>query len=514
MKRQQLVTARTTLLREAEALKGADGTFADDAIRAAFDAKMAEIERIDAQIRAIDAAPQPAQPDDAAIRAAAATAERERITGIQTAVRVAKLPAAFGERLVASGVTLDQARSDIFAEMARIDAAKPGPEPQPPSIQMGADARDKFLRGAINWLLVKGGGAEVVARAAKTDVAAIDPGEFRGLTLVDLARECLSRAGAKMRGLDKTRIIAEAFTRRDITQSTSDFATLLENTMHKVLQASYAMTPDTWSKWCARGTVSDFRAHNRYRMGSFGALDALAENGEFKSKAISDAEKGTITATTKGNIINVSRQMIVNDDMGAFSRLLTMLGRAAALSVEVDAYALIGLNAGLGPTQTDSQPLFHSANRSNVGSQAALSAAALDADRIIMASQKDVGGNDYTDLRPAVLLVSASLGGQARVINLSQYDPDAVANKALNRPNVVAGLFRDVVDTPRITGNRRYLFADPTIAPVFEVAFLEGQTSPYLETKDGWNTDGAEMKVRFDYGVAAVDWRGAVTNAG
>lgn len=439
--------------------------------------------------------------------------ERERITGIQMIVRVAKLGAELAADLIGRGVTLDQARKAVFDKLAEAPEQKDGPGQGPSGVRMGEDARDKFLRGAVNWLLVKGGGAEVVTRAEKTDVAAIDPGEFRGLTLLDLAKECLVRAGVTVRGLDKTRIIAEAFTRRDITQSTSDFAVLLENTMHKVLQASYAMTPDTWSKWCARGTVSDFRAHNRYRMGSFGALDALAENGEFKSKAISDAEKGTITASTKGNIINVSRQMIVNDDMGAFSRLLTMLGRAAALSVEVDAYALIGLNGGLGPTQSDSQPLFHT-NRLNVATTGALSAAALDVDRVFMASQKDVGGQEYTDLRPAVLLVPATLGGQARVINASQYDPDAVANKAINRPNLVAGLFRDVVDTPRITGTRRYLFADPTIAPVFEVAFLEGQTSPYLETKDGWNTDGAEMKVRFDYGVAAVDWRGAVTNAG
>jgi len=46
------------------------------------------------------------------------------------------------------------------------------------------------------------------------------------------------------------------------------------------------------------------------------------------------------------------------------------------------------------------------------------------------------------------------------------------------------------------------------------VAFLDGQTEPVLETKDGWDVDGAEMKVRLDYAVGAVDWRGAVTNAG
>ena len=127
---------------------------------------------------------------------------------------------------------------------------------------------------------------------------------------------------------------------------------------------------------------------------------------------------------------------------------------------------------------------------------------------------KDPWGNEYLDLRPAVLLVPVGLGGQARVINQSQYDPDTVANKAQMKPNVVAGLFRDIVDTPRLSGTRRYLFADPALAPVIEVAFLEGQESPVLESQDGWRVDGTEMKVRLDFGVAAVDYRGAVTNAG
>jgi hypothetical protein len=94
-----------------------------------------------------------------------------------------------------------------------------------------------------------------------------------------------------------------------------------------------------------------------------------------------------------------------------------------------------------------------------------------------MASQKDPSLNEFLDLRPAVLLLPIGLGGQARVINQSQYDPDNVASgsKAQMKPNVVVGLFGDVVDTPRLTGTRRYLFADPSIAPVLEVAFLDGQ---------------------------------------
>jgi phage major head subunit gpT-like protein len=444
------------------------------------------------------------------IRTAAQAAERERCIGIRQAVRAAKLSDTVADKLIADGTALDAARASVLEQLAAADASTRTTSTV--AVIAGEDARDKFMRGAASWLLIKGGMADVVARAEKTTADKLEPGEFRGLSLLDLARHCLEQGGVNTRGMDKMRLVGQAFMHRSgITQSTSDFATLLENVMHKILQASYATAPDTWSKWCNRSTVSDFRAHNRYRMGMFGALDALTETGEFKNKPINDAEKASITAATKGNIINVSRQMIVNDDMGAFARLLSMLGRAAGLSVEIDAYAELLKNSGLGPTQSDSQPLFH-ANRVNVGTGAALSVNALDADRIVMASQKDPWGNEYLDLRPAVLLVPIGLGGQARVTNDAQYDVDA-SNK-FQVPNKVRGLFREVVDTPRITGTRRYLFADPSVAPVFEVAFLEGQTEPVLESQDGWRVDGTEMKVRFDYGVAAVDYRGAVTNAG
>lgn len=509
-----LQSDRATLVREAEALR-TGGQFADDQARAAFDEKMAKIEALDAQIRAAEQAPPtPALPvvTDAQ-RAEILATERTRVDGIQNSVRVAGLDAPFAADMVQRGLSLDAARTAIFARLEE----RSNENPTNPRIAIGEDAKDKWFRGAANWLLVKGGAAPLIARATKVEEGTIDPGEFRGMTLLDLARQALERSGRAIVGMEKQRLVSEALTfRSGITQSTSDFATLLENVMGKVLQAAYSITPDTWKIFSSQGSVSDFRAHNIYRMSTFGALDSLNENGEFKNKAISDGEKGTITAVTKGNIINVSRPMIVNDDMGVFTRLLTMLGRAAALSVEIDVYALLAQNSGLGPTMLDGNTLFH-ANHNNLTTGAAITAAAIDLDRVAMAQQKDVSGNDYLDLRPAILVLPVGLGGVARVINQSQYDPDTVANKSQMKPNIVVGLFRQIVDSPRVTAistTRRYLFSDPSIAPVIEVAFLEGQTAPVLETKDGWRSDGAEMKVRFDYGVAAIDYRGAVTNAG
>jgi len=404
------------------------------------------------------------------------------------------------EVLADPSLTIEAIQAKLLAKMGE-GQAPANPQGAHPQISTVADEADKKRDAAVSALLVRAG-VQVDASVR----ASMGGNPFRGHTLLDMARASLSRAGVRTDGMNKMDLVAAAF-----TQGTSDFPVLLENAMHKALQAAYATQALTWSRFCATGSVSDFRAHNRYRLGSFGSLDAVNELGEFINKTIPDGEKGSIQASTKGNIINLSREAIINDDLGAFVGLSAMLGRAAARTVEADVYTLLALNAGLGPVMGDGKTLFH-ADHKNLTTTALISMAALDLDRVAMASQTDVSGNDYLDLRPAVLVVPIGLGGTARSINEAQYDPDT-ANK-LQKPNVVNGLFRDIVDTPRITGTRRYLFADAAEAPVIEVAFLDGQQEPYLERQEGFDVDGSRFKVRLDYGVGAVDFRGAVTNAG
>ena len=404
------------------------------------------------------------------------------------------------EVLADPGLTIETIQARLLAEMGK-GAEPANPQNAFPKVETVADEGDKRKDAVVASILARAG---VVQDAAAR--AALSSNPYRGDRLLDTARASLQRAGVSVSGMTPMEVVAAAF-----TQGTSDFPVLLENAMHKTLQAAYATAALTWNRFCATGSVSDFRAHNRYRTGSFGSLDAVNELGEFVNKSIPDGEKASITAGTKGNIINLSRTAIINDDLGAFVGLSNMLGRAAARTVEADVYALLALNSGAGPTMGDGKTLFH-ADHGNITTGAAITMAALDLDRVAMASQKDVSGNDYLDLRPAVLLVPIGLGGTARSINDAQYDPDT-ANK-LQKPNIVNGLFRDIVDTPRMTGTRRYLFADPSEAPVLEVAFLDGNQNPYLELQNGFDVDGARYKVRLDYGVGAIDYRGAVTNAG
>lgn len=398
---------------------------------------------------------------------------------------------------IRAGQTVEQVRATVLDELAKRDASAGGSFNR---VSAGADQTDKHRAAAAEVLMARQG---VQLEPGKAVRAAAD-NPFRSYTLLDFARHGLEQAGVRTAGMSKMELVGRAF-----TQTASDFPILLENVMQKTLQAAYATAPDTWSRWCATGSVSDFRDHPRYRVGSLPNLQDLTENGEFRNRPVPDADRSRIRAGTKGNIINLSRQAIINDDLGAFLGLATAFGRAARRTIEADVYALLTSNSGNGPTMQDALPLFDAAHN-NIGTTQALTVTAIDNARTLMARQTDFAGNEFLDLRPAIWLGPMELGGTARVINDSQFDPDA--NNKLQRANMVARLFSDIVDTPRLLGsaNRWYAVTAPADAPVFEVAFLDGNDAPYLELENGFDVDGARWKARLDFGIAAIDWRGIV----
>lgn len=516
---------RARVLREAEQLRGENGAFSSDEDRAAFDAKMREIDEIDATIRKLEAegnphlTPAPMRNAEE-LRAQAQREERERVAEIQRMVRRARVAQSVADTLIEEGTSIDDARARVLDEIATASEAR-GPQ-GPSGVQMGEDADDKWRRGVAAWLFSKAGVATMIRQVMKAnpehpDFAnlALDPSEFRGLSLMELARESLQRRNVSVRGLDKMRIVDLAV-RAPGANTTSDFVVALENVLHKTLLAAYSLMPDTWRRFCATGSVSDFRAHPRYRTGYLGRLSKLGQSSEYTNKAIPDAVKEAIAADTYGNILSLSRQAIINDDMGVFSRVAVQLGRAAALSIELGVYDLLVENGGLGPLMGDGNPLFD-ASHNNIGTGSDLTVSGIDGDRVVMATQMDPSGNEFLDLRPAALVLPIGLGGHARVINEAEFDTDRVNATTTNRflvPNKVRGLFREIVDTPHLEGTRRYLFADPGMMPVIEVAFLDGVQEPFLEMREGWRTDGVEWKERHDFGIAAVETRGAVTNAG
>ncbi|WFC43246.1 ClpP-like prohead protease/major capsid protein fusion protein [Pseudoxanthomonas sp. SE1] len=322
-----------------------------------------------------------------------------------------------------------------------------------------------------------------------------------------LAEQSLITAGVNTRTMDRDQI-----SRMALAQSTGDFPLILENVLHRMLLTAYRLQQFTWSRFCATGSLTDYRPHNRYHMGSFSDLKPVNEEGEYENGILSDAAKETIQGSRKGRILQITPEVLVNDDLGAFSRPTTFLGQAAARTIEKDVYALLGQNAGMGPLMSDGLTLFHADHGNIATSAGAPTIARIDAGRQQMAQQKDVGGNDYLDILPAIFLGPLSLGSTARELNAQEYNDEA--QRQQKKPNVVRGLFADVVDSPRLSGLAWLMLADPNVEPVIEVAFLNGVQTPTLEQEVNFRTDGVSWKVVHRYGVGAVGFRGAHRNAG
>jgi hypothetical protein len=464
---------------------------------------------------------------DAAIRETAGqqaqVAERQRISEVRKLARLHGMGETWAQNLIDAGTSVDDARAAVLTDLAERDAEVPTAGAL--RIGAGEDERDKFIRGVTVALIERSGQGEMLERAraknpkAMKGVETEGGDEFRGYSPLELARLCLDRNRIPHRGLMPLELVGRAFTAvrtgSSNFQSTADFPLILENVLGKVSLGSYILQTNTWEQFCKVEEVVDFRTSNRYRTGSFTGLDVIAEHGEYKTGTIPDASKYSIGTQRFGKMFSISREVIINDDMGALVDIATKIGQASGRTLENAVYALLLLNGGLGPTQADSQPFFHS-NRANVSTGAALSVAAIDADRVFMRKQKDPAGLDFLEMMPRVVLVPDELWGQANEINKAEFDFDSsgtAASGKFQRPNRVRGLFERVVSSPRITGTRRYIFGGDLDAIV--VTFLGGYgRGPVMETQNGWRVDGAEWKVTLYAKPGMGDPKAALTNAG
>jgi hypothetical protein len=294
-------------------------------------------------------------------------------------------------------------------------------------------------------------------------------------------------------------------------QTSSDFPVLLEDAMHKLVLMGFQAVPITYDRFCKIGDVSDFRLWGRIVPGLIGNLDGVNEAGEYRDKVIPDGVKNSIQATRKGNIISITPEVLVNDDTGAITDMARGIGAAGPRTIERSVYALIAAN----PTLSDGYALFSTehANQVALGSGAAPTVALLDAARAAMAIQTAPGEDaEYLDIRPATALVPTGMDGTMKVLVGAEYDPDT-ANK-LQRPNIARGIVQNIVSSPRLDAYGWYVFADPQVAPVIEVVFLNGQREPRLIQEEAFRTGGLSWRVEMPFGVGAIDYRGAFKNAG
>lgn len=322
--------------------------------------------------------------------------------------------------------------------------------------------------------------------------------EYRGLTLLETARAVLEASGTRTAGLSKDELAQRAM-------STSDFTAILADVTTNSLRRGYDIYPQTFKAFCRQSTLPDFKMAFRSQISEMPQLEKVGEDGEFKTGTITDGREG-YKLETYGKIVKITRQVLINDNLGAFTDMPAGFGTSVATLESDIVWGILTANAAM----SDSNALFH-ANHGNLPTAAALSVTAISAARSMMRKQKGLDGKTLLNITPKFLLVPTELETAAEKI-VSPITPSSV-------DDVVVASIRSLtpIAEPRLSAASAtawYLAGDPGMIDTIEYAYLEGQTGPYTETKVGWEVDGMEVKCRLDFGAKAIDWRGLLKNAG
>ncbi|OYX45243.1 MAG: peptidase U35 [Rhodobacterales bacterium 32-67-9] len=339
--------------------------------------------------------------------------------------------------------------------------------------------------------------AAVAVRAGEALFARAHPGHalsdaarpFAHMTTLDLARDCLRRAGVSTTGAAADTLITRAL------HTTSDFPLILGDAVGRELRRAYQAAPSGVRQLAGQGTIRDFRPKRAITLGEAPQLARVNEAGEFQHGTMAEAAE-LYTLETFGKIFSISRQALVNDDLGAFTAIPGRLGAAARAFEAAQLAAKVEAN----PAMSDTIAVFSAAGHGNATTTGATLEEDLAAARLAMRKQTGLSG-DLIDVTPRFVLVPPDLEtDMEKALSAVQATKTADAN-----PFAALSL----VVEPRLTSATRwYVVADPALIDGLEYGYLEGAPGPQIETKVGFETDGVQMKVRLDFGCGWLDHRG------
>ncbi|MBU0639321.1 MAG: Mu-like prophage major head subunit gpT family protein [Planctomycetes bacterium] len=354
---------------------------------------------------------------------------------------------------------------------------------------------------------------------ARTMEAALSR-DLRRAGLHTVFHEIIRAAGghAAVAGFDDDTIRAAFVAEQRLIQAAYGFSTIslsgiLSNVANKAMLAAYEAVESVVAQFCSETDVNDFKEVTRYRLTGNGVFERVGPDGELKHATLTE-ESYKNRIETFGRMIALTRQMIINDDLGAFLQIPRIIGRMSALKREEAVFELLLSNPS---------SFFSTTNKNYIsGADTALSIDALEMAEQKFLDQTDVDGKPIL-IRPALLLVPTSLAVTARrLFNETRVNETTDTGKPKPADNPFAGMFRPAVspylNAQGLAGSSAkawYLFASPADVAAIEVAYLRGRRTPTIESGEtSFNTLGMQWRGYFDFGVALQDFRAAVKSKG
>ncbi len=390
----------------------------------------------------------------------------------------------------------------------------------------------KHLGGAV-----AGRGSDEKVYAAITDAiehkvgirAEIDRNNpYAGLTFGEMARNFAKACGATgvdyatpdqvMKAVLKPGLSLQTGPRDIMAQhATGDFPGILANVIDKAIRVAYEQTNETWRSVSRVGSVNDFRQAQRPAMSAFDDLLMVPEGGEYKHGEQSDVVE-FLQAMKWGRMFSITREALLADDLQAFSDQAMRMAMSAARTVGDQVWNVYLNN----PTLNQDGTAVFDALHGNIGTAGAPSVTTLSEARKLMRIQTDPTGKATLGLSPALLIVPPTWETEALTLVTAQNldytvnsGSEITQQQASNQFGTLTPVIEHRLGGSDGSGTVWFMQSAPGgPVPFIEVAFVRGQETPAIESREGFNVDGIEYKVRQEFGVAPLAYQPVVQNAG
>lgn len=331
-----------------------------------------------------------------------------------------------------------------------------------------------------------------------TKAADIADKKYRGqMGLKQLYTECAHAGG--WTGYLNNGNLGEAVSAIKASFSTVNLPGILSNAINKRIKAGWDYAEDSWRKIADITSVSDYKQFATYVLNSKGDYEEVANGGTIPTGEL--AETGYTNQLKRyGLMFSIDEMDIINDDMGAINQRAFQFGRKASLKLNKVFWTLF---------QNDTD-FFKTANNNVITGAGALSAESLAKLVKAFRKQTDVNG-DVLGYAPSILLVPAALEVEAQKLYDDAEIRDTTASKQYLTGNPWRSKFLPVASAYLTSDDDYYLLADPTIAATMQVAFLNGQQAPVVESNPtNFDTFGISYRGKFSFGVAFMDAKAGI----
>lgn len=321
--------------------------------------------------------------------------------------------------------------------------------------------------------------------------------------------------------------------------TTSDFPLLFGDVIDRTVLAGYQEAPYSWSTWCRRGSVPDFRSVKRFRIdGAETILTQVDQLAPYPEAKLTD-NYYTYSLTKYGRKLPFAWETLINDDLDALKDTPMRFGVGARRSEEKFATSLIATSAGPDSTFfTTAHKNLCTVAQGAVTANAPVGIAGLQDMMTVLFNMVDYE-SEPIDVQGLVWMVPpAQYISAMNVLHATQLiigastDAQRILTSNWIQANlkVVKNSYLPIIDTT--SGNKaHYLFADPSVSrPAVEIGFLRGHETPEIFMKSpnsvrigagepdpmqgDFNNDSIEYKLRHVFGGVTMDYKAAVASTG